>query len=98
MRKNRLIKMKDGFCWWDVTDNAEAIYNIGAVELFILYDDDSESLIDNEEELFEAKSLNLRIVMELGYIQKKPDLWSRCKRILKDGHWYIKLSDALKTL
>jgi hypothetical protein len=98
MKKSRLIKMKDSFCWWDVTDRAESIYKAGVVELYVLYDDDSESLIENEEQLYEAKALNLRIVMELGYIHKKPDLWTRCKRILKDGHWYVKLSDAVKTL
>jgi hypothetical protein len=95
---SRLIKIDDGFCWWDVTDKAEKIFASDSIELYILYDDRSESLIESIDELIMAKSLNLKIVMELGFVSDKPNIWNKCKRILNNGHWYIKLSDALKTL
>jgi len=95
---SRLIKMNDGFCWWDVTDKAEQIFASDSIELYILYDDQSESLIESIDELIMAKSLNLKVVMELGFVNDKPNVWNKCKRILNNGHWYIKLSDALKTL
>ena len=96
---NRLITFSDGFSWWDVTDKAESLYESEAIELYVLYDDETESLIESKDELFEAINLNLRVGMELGYIKKhKPKLWSRCERYLRDGHWYIKLSDLTKLI
>lgn len=96
MKSNRLIQLNDGFYWWDLTDKAEDLYT--SIELYVLFDDNSESLIESMEEIIEAKENNLRIVMEVGYVGAKPDLWTKCQRYLKKGHWYIKLSDALKTL
>lgn len=96
MINNRLIQVNDGFYWWDLTDKAEELYT--TLELYVLFDDDSESLIESMEEIKEAKANNLRIAMEVGYVGVRPDLWTKCQRYLRKGHWYIKLSDALKTL
>ena len=48
------------------------------------------------EELHEAINLNLPIGMELGYITTQPSLWEKCERVLRNGHWYVKLSDVVK--
>lgn len=93
---NRLHTFSDGFSWWIVTDKAEALYDSGVVELYVLYDDNSEGLIESKDELFEAIKLNLNIGMELGFLRKKPTFWNECKRLLKDGHWYVKVSDIVK--
>lgn len=95
----RLHTSKNNFCWWIVTDIAEKLFDSEAIELYVLYDDDSESLIESKEELFEAINLDLPIAMELGYIKdEKPKLWTRCERYLRNGHWYIKLADLTKLL
>jgi hypothetical protein len=96
MEDNRLIRFRDGCYWWDLTDKAEDIYK--SIELYVLFDDESESLVESIEEIHEAINNNLRIAMKMGYVGKRPDLWAKCQRFLRKGHWYIKLSDALKTL
>ncbi|MHA1288773.1 MAG: hypothetical protein ACTSPB_15370 [Candidatus Thorarchaeota archaeon] len=97
--KDRLYTAKDNFSWWIVTDIAEKIWKSESIPLYVIYDDDSESLIESEEELVEAINLNLSIGMELGFITKpKPSLWDKCERLLKNGHWYVKLSDVTKLL
>jgi hypothetical protein len=96
MKSNRLIKFKDGFYWWDLTNEAEDIYK--SIELYVLFDDESELLVESIEEIHEAIANNLRIAMKMGYVGERPDLWTKCQRYLRKGHWYIKLSDALKTL
>ena len=93
---NRLITFSDGFCWWDVTDKAVHIYNTEVIELYVLYDDETESLIESKDELFEAINLKLPIAMQLGFIKTKPTFWNNCKRFLKDGYWYVKVSDLIK--
>ncbi len=96
---NRLYTSpKDNFSWWVVTDIAEQVFLVDAIELYALHDDESDSLLESIEEIEEAKELGLKIAMELGYIKAKPSLWSRCERILRNGHWYVKLSDVTKQL
>ncbi|GAE14616.1 hypothetical protein ACTMKN_11005 [Bacteroides pyogenes] len=41
---------EDGFVWHVLTE-AEAKQALGKVEVFALYDDDSESLIENEKDI-----------------------------------------------
>ena len=94
---SKLRKFKDGLCWWLVTEDATKIFNSDAIDLYVLYDDDTISLIHNIEELGEAIRLKIDIGMRIGY-EPTPNLWSKCKRILNQGHWYVKLSDVVKTM
>ena len=48
--KDRLYTAKDNFSWWIVTDIAEKIWKSESIPLYVIYDDDSESLIESEEE------------------------------------------------
>lgn len=94
---SKLRKFKDGLCWWLVTEDATEIFNSDAIDLYALYDDETISLIDNTEQLWEAIRLKIDIGMKIGY-EPTPNLWSKCKRILNQGHWYVKLSDVVKTI
>ncbi len=97
MGTSKLRKFKDGLCWWLVTEDAINVFNSNAINLYALYDDDTTSLIDNVEQLGEAIRLKIDIGMRIGY-EPTPNLWSKCKRILNQGHWYVKLSDVIKTI
>lgn len=95
--ESRLYTTKDKFSWWIVTDKAHMIFKTESIPLYVIYEDDSESLIESIDELQEAINLNLPIAMELGYIkEERPSLWDKCERVLKNGHWYVKLSDVVK--
>lgn len=97
MGRSKLRKFKNGLCWWLVTEDAVNVFNSNAIDLYALYDDDTTSLIDNIEQLGEAIRLKIDIGMRIGY-EPTPNLWSKCKRILNQGHWYVKLSDVIKTI
>ena len=93
----RLYTTKDKFSWWIVTDKADKIFESGSIPLYVIYEDESESLIESIDELHEAINLNLPIAMELGFIkEERPSLWDKCERVLKNGHWYVKRSDVVK--
>ncbi len=59
-----MIKTKDNFIWLNVTDKAEDIFDV--FDLFILYDDESEALIENRKELLTALDSGYTIVLEVG--------------------------------
>ena len=47
----KVLKGYDGFLWADVTPIAESLWYNGNLELFAIYDDGSEHLIESEREL-----------------------------------------------
>ena len=57
---------KDNFVWLIVTDNAEEIWDKKIFDLYILYDDDSESLVENYKELVLAIDNGQEIGIEVG--------------------------------
>ena len=59
--------LKDGFVYLLVTDKAKDVYASGVFELYALYEDDSESLIESHEQLNEALEQGLDIVIGAGY-------------------------------
>jgi hypothetical protein len=66
--KNKTTKtMKDGFVYLLVTGKAKEIYTSEIFELFALYDDDSESLIESHEQLNEALEQGLDIGISVGF-------------------------------
>jgi hypothetical protein len=60
----------DGFVWLLVTEKAKEIFNSGLFSLFVLYDDDSESLIEEFEDLNKALENGLSIGIEVGHLNK----------------------------
>lgn len=61
---------KDGFVWLTVNaDKATEIWQKEVFNLFILYDDDSEGLIENEVQLANAIACGMQIGIEVGQIE-----------------------------
>lgn len=60
----------DGFVWLLVTEKAKEIFNSGLFSLFVLYDDDSEALIEEFEDLNKALENGLSIGVEVGHLNK----------------------------
>ncbi len=56
------------FAWLVVTNQAIKVFNAGVFQLFILYDDGTESAIDTAEELNNALESSLEIGVEVGHI------------------------------
>lgn len=63
-----MIKVtEDKFVWKIVTElQAECIFASKLFELYILYNDGSESLIETFDEIREATELGLKIAIEVG--------------------------------
>ena len=62
-----------------------------AHELFVVHDDDSESIIESHDEIDEALKLGLRIGIEVGHLPK-PQIqnWQEVDKRIIDGHWWVK--------
>lgn len=92
---------KDNFVWLDVTEAMKQGKNKredywSAHELFAVYDDDSESLIESHEEIDEALKLGVKICIEVGHLpmQYRPrTIWKDTDKELIKGYWYVKISD-----
>jgi hypothetical protein len=64
---------KDNFVWLIVTDNAEEIWDKEVFDLYILYDDDSESLVENYKQLILAINEGFDIGIEVGHLKLVKD-------------------------
>ena len=60
----------DGFVWLLVTEKAKEVFNSGLFSLFVLYDDDSEALIEEFGDLDKALENGLSIGIEVGHLTK----------------------------
>lgn len=89
---NRLIVNGDGFVWLDVTQEAKEIFSSGALELYVLYGDDTESLIESVDEINEALELELTIAVEGGHLKSCVPFNDADKKLI-DGYWYIKMTE-----
>ena len=58
------VKIIDGFVWLVVTNKAKEVWDSNLFELFAVYDDGSEGLIDSEDSLKEALDKKLIIAIE----------------------------------
>ena len=62
---------KDKFVWLTITNHqAKKIFNEDLFELFLLHDDDSESLIDTYNYLDYAIDINSVIGIKVGFIKE----------------------------
>ena len=62
---------KDKFVWLTLSDyQAKKVFNAGIFELFVLHDDDSESLIDTYNYLDYAIDINSVIGIKVGFIKE----------------------------
>lgn len=61
---------KDGFVWLTVnSDKAIEIWQTDMFNLFILYDDDSEGMIESKVDLDNAIAREMQIGIEVGQIE-----------------------------
>lgn len=56
----------NGFVWLPITDKAKDVYKSGLFETYALHDDNTESLIESDEQLNEALEKGLTIAIEVG--------------------------------
>ena len=64
----KVLKANDGFLWADVTPVAESLWYNGNLDLFAIYDDGSEHLIESEQELDLLVKEKTTIAIELCLI------------------------------
>ena len=62
------MKIVDNFVWLIVTDKAKEIFISGLFTLYILHEDNSESLIEGFGQLVEAIEDGLDIGIEVGHL------------------------------
>ena len=61
---------KDGFIWKEIpSDTAKEIWNSGIFSLYVLHSDDAETLIETDEQFFDAIENDLFIGIEVGKIE-----------------------------
>lgn len=61
----RVFQANDGFLWADVTPMSDMLWKLRDIELYAIYDDNSEHLIENEWQYLEAINENAIIAIEL---------------------------------
>lgn len=62
------VTKNDSFVWLLVSEKAKEIFASGLFALYVLYDDDSESLIDYYSQLDNALANGLSIGIEVGFL------------------------------
>lgn len=58
--------LSDGFVYKIVTDSAKELFSSGAISLYVLHDDDSESLVECREDIDMALENGLPIGISVG--------------------------------
>lgn len=66
----KVLKANDGFLWADVTPIAESLWYTGNFDLYAVYDDGSEHLIESEQELELLVKEKTTIAIELCPIEE----------------------------
>lgn len=66
----KVLKANDGFLWADVTPVAESLWYTGDWDLYAIYDDGSEHLIESEQELERLVKEKTKIAIELCPIEE----------------------------
>ena len=65
LNKMKILKMRVGFLWGDVTEIAKDIFNAGTFELYAVYFDGSESLLTDIDAINNQIESGLPICIEL---------------------------------
>jgi hypothetical protein len=66
----QVLKANDGFLWADVTNIAESLWYNGEWDLYAIYDDSSEHLIESEREFESILKEKTTIAIELCPIEE----------------------------
>lgn len=104
MEKRRFkITKEDKYVWEIISDEqARKIFASGEEEVFILYDDDSEGLVESEEELEKAIMRDCIFGIGLGFVSREKEIMNVVRNINgytcmncedKDGNIYMAVVD-----
>ena len=66
----QVLQANDGFLWGDVTNIAESLWYKGEWDLYAIYDDGSEHLIESEPEFESILKEKTTIAIELCPIEE----------------------------
>ena len=66
----KVLKANDGFLWADVTPIAESLWYSGNLDLYAIYDDGSEHLIESEQEIDALVKEKTTIAIELCHLNE----------------------------
>jgi hypothetical protein len=66
----QVLQANDGFLWADVTNIAESLWYNGEWDLYAIYDDGSEHLIESEREFESILKEKTTIAIELCPIEE----------------------------
>ena len=64
-----ILQTNDGFLWGNVTDKAKEIFNSGLFELYVVYYDGVDYLIEDFDELNEILGPGQGIYIELNHLK-----------------------------
>lgn len=64
----KVYQANDGFLWADVTPIAESLWYQGDFDLYAIYDDESEHLIESEREMISVLKDKTRVCIELCFL------------------------------
>jgi hypothetical protein len=64
-----ILQTNDGFLWGNVTDKAKEIFNSGLFELYVVYYDGVDYLIEDFDELNEILGTGQGIYIELNHLK-----------------------------
>ena len=94
--RNRLIITDDNFVFIDVRPMAQELFK--CVDLYMYFEhEQSESLIESEEELEYAERQGITIVMEGGHLPNTSKFkWADAEKIVYEGNIYLRSKDILK--
>jgi hypothetical protein len=66
----KVLQANDGFLWADITPVAESLWYTGDWDLYAIYDDGSEHLIESEQELDSLVKEKTTIAIELCHLNE----------------------------
>jgi len=66
----KVLQANDGFLWADVTPIAESLWQSQDFELYAIYNDESEHLINTENDFKDAINEKCIIAIELCFINE----------------------------
>ena len=65
---NLKLTKDDNFVWLLVTEKAKEVFSSGLFDLYVLHDDDSESLVSKYADINDALDCGLSIAIEVGHL------------------------------
>jgi len=79
------VKIIDGFVWLIVTDSAKELWSSGALTIYRLYDDGTESRIESYDDINDALENGEDIGVEIGSLSGLNDAYAYQRRKYEVG-------------